>query len=359
MTQENGDETSRGIDALEQHHQTTFRRALSNLLATEVAEFTYAQIIDGLPTVESQNESYPILAGHPVYELDHRELCEGSLDKAREFRARFNPSDLLFKEQAISAFGKATLGSKEFNLRLIELVVVACHQIAAYLFSLDNGVHKHEVYDNWMRQQLIESVLQSRPGKARSMYRIPPAAFFHSAYVYPEQYPQGLGDVAGYWAEGKIFGGVVIFDRGETELECKAMWIDGARWKGPHTLYPPMKEQFDSLVKFLLSEPNKDILCPLPIHGTDENRPRWHPWHAFSRYHIFRDRYEKKMAPDPPRPGCTLVLADWPESRDDYIATNYEFIRCHGGTITDEDIAEARLRLKEVTPSSPYWYGPY
>lgn len=90
-----------GIDALEEHHQTVFRRALSNLLATEVAEFTYAQILDGLPTVASQNESHPRLEGHPVYELDHRELCEGSLDRAREFRARFDHSVLLFKEQVV------------------------------------------------------------------------------------------------------------------------------------------------------------------------------------------------------------------------------------------------------------------
>ncbi|KAJ4230938.1 hypothetical protein FSOLCH5_004545 [Fusarium solani] len=187
------------------------------------------------------------------------------------------------------------------------------------------------------------------------MDNILPAAFCHMAYVYPDQYPRGVADVAGYWAEGKIFGGVVVFDRGETEQECKAMWIDGARWKGPHTLYPPTKDQFDSLVRFLLSEPDEDIQCPLPIRGTDENRPRWHPWHAFSQYHIFRDWYEKKMSPDPPRPRCTLVLADWPEARDYWIAINHELLRREGATITDEDIAAAQLRLKEVTPSSPYW----
>ncbi|RSL93329.1 hypothetical protein CEP52_013302 [Fusarium oligoseptatum] len=343
------------IDNLPESHRNTFRGALRNILSTDIAEHTYAQILDGLPTVESQNESYPILDGHPVYELDHRELCEGSLDKAHEFRTRFDPSDLLFKEQSINAFGKTAPGSREFNLRLIELIVVACHQIAAYLFGLDDGVHKHRVFDDWLQQQLVESILNSRNGKANSGYKLPPSAFFHSAYTYVEEYPQGLGDVAGYWAEGKIFGGVVVFDRGETEQECKAIWMDGARWKGPHTLYPPTKDQFDSLVRFLLSEANEEVPCPFPIHGTDENRPRWHPWHAFSQYHIFRDRYEKKMGPDPPRPRCTLVLADWPETSDYWVAINHEILRREGATITDEDIAAAQLRLKEVTPSSPYW----
>lgn len=48
---------------------------------------------------------------------------------------------------------------------------------------------------------------------------IPPAAFCHESYVDADQYPRGVADVAGYWAEGKIFGGVVVFDRGETEQE--------------------------------------------------------------------------------------------------------------------------------------------
>lgn len=32
-----------------------------------------------------------------------------------------------------------------------------------------------------------------------------------------ERFHNGLADVVGYWAELRIFGGVVLFDRGETE----------------------------------------------------------------------------------------------------------------------------------------------
>jgi hypothetical protein len=48
---------------------------------------------------------------------------------------------------------------------------------------------------------------------------ISPSAFFHTSYTCFDQYPRGLVDVVGYWAEGQIFGGVVVFDRGETESE--------------------------------------------------------------------------------------------------------------------------------------------
>ncbi|KAL6361420.1 hypothetical protein LRP88_04888 [Fusarium phalaenopsidis] len=347
------------IDALPDSRQDTFRRALGNILSTDNAVHTYAQILDGLPTEQSFLEGYVRLdETHPVFELGHTEMCEGFLDKAREFRDRFDPCELVFKEDRLSAFRDTVPGSNDFNLRLIELVVVvvACHQIAAYLFELDDGAHKHEVYENWMKQQLMESVLQSRPGKARSMYSIPPAAFFHPSYVYPEQYPRGVADVSGYWAEGKIFGGVVVFDRGETEQECKAMWIHGFLFRGPRTLYPPTQDQFDSLVKFLLASPGEDMPCPLPIHGTPENRPCWRPYHAFVKYHIFRDKYERQPGPEPPQNSHRgPIPADWPEMADYWIAMNHGLLRSEGATITDEDIAAARARLKEVTPSSPYW----
>lgn len=69
-----------------------------NVLRTKVAEFTFAQILDGLPTEQSLNDSYFYMEGHPVYELEHKELCEGYFEKAREFRCRFDPSSLLFNQ---------------------------------------------------------------------------------------------------------------------------------------------------------------------------------------------------------------------------------------------------------------------
>ncbi|KAM5346932.1 hypothetical protein ACJ41O_009937 [Fusarium nematophilum] len=263
------------------------------------------------------------------------------------------------RNQLLDAFQNTDPGSEDFNLRLIELVVVACHQIAVYLFELDDGAHKHQLYDGWLERKLMESVLQNRRGMDSTGYPLPPAAFFHMSYMFPEQYPRGIADVVGYWAEGKIFGGVVVFDRGETEKECKSMWIHGARIWGPHTLYPPTPEQFESLVKFLLSRPDEEHApCPLPIHGTKENRPRWHAWHAIARYHIFRDKYERHVSPEPPARHCVEVNADWPEMGDEWIVLNQDYIRSEGGKLSEEDIAAALARLREVTPSSPC-YGRF
>ena len=42
---------------------------------------------------------------------------------------------------------------------------------------------------------------------------------YHDRYRRLEQYPSGLLNVVGYWAETQLFGGVVLFDRGESGLE--------------------------------------------------------------------------------------------------------------------------------------------
>lgn len=119
--------------------------------------------------------------------------------------------------QLLATFRETAPGSHDFNMRLIELVVVACHQIAAYIFELDAGVHKHELHEAWLEQERPLTV----DGFHEMGYYLPPSPFIHKSYCYPEQYPRGLADVAGYWAEGQIFGGVVVFDRGESERKVR------------------------------------------------------------------------------------------------------------------------------------------
>ncbi|KAM0541869.1 hypothetical protein ACHAPJ_013059 [Fusarium lateritium] len=204
----------------------------------------------------------------------------------------------------------------------------------------------------------MESVLQSGSASLPNSCYLPPTAFVHRSYIYHEQYPSGIADVVGYWAEGMIFGGVVVFDRGETEQECNAMWLHGFRMGGPTTLYPPTPTQFDSLVNFLLSSPSEDIPCPLPIPGTNDNRPRWHPYHALAQYHIFRDKYERKLPPEPPQEiGHRVYPIDWPELGDEWLIQNQNWIRSEGHELSEADVAAAQARLKEVTPSSPCWHG--
>jgi hypothetical protein len=90
--------TSNTIDVFDKGHRDVFYRALSNLLSTDLAEHTYAQILDGLPTEDSLLESSPYIEGHPVFELEHNQICEGFLEKARRRCDALDPYDLQFDE---------------------------------------------------------------------------------------------------------------------------------------------------------------------------------------------------------------------------------------------------------------------
>ncbi|KAG8350465.1 hypothetical protein FVEN_g11422 [Fusarium venenatum] len=311
------------IRVLDKDRRDASFRALSNMISTDIAEQTYAQILDGLPTEDSLLEGSPYIEGHPVFELEQTRICERFLEKARRMCATLDPYNMQFDGHLSKSFQDANMGSKEYNIRLVELTLVACHQIVAYFFNLDDRAHNHQLYQNWAQQRRMEQTLTL---EVRDI--IPPSAFLHTSYTYFHQYPQGLADVVGYWAEGRIFGGVAVFDRGETESD----------------MLPRPKDSLSAharsirLISFLLSDPEETTTCPLPIHGTNESRPRWHPYDALAKYHVFRDKYERRLSLEPPKRECMLVNAHWPELTDEYI------------------IAAASARLKEVTPLSPCWH---
>jgi hypothetical protein len=97
-------------------------------------------------------------------------------------------------------------------------VAVSCHQIAAFLFENGKKHHKQE-YDAWIAEQ--EKLKEI--GDERYQWRPvpPPVVFYHRQHADYEQYPRGLSDVVGYWAEAKIFGGVLLFDRGESDTDVR------------------------------------------------------------------------------------------------------------------------------------------
>lgn len=118
-------------------------------------------------------------------------------------------------QQTVQAYQNTTPGSVAWKLRLLELLAVAIHDIAATLWSLDDGVHKHAELEAWRASRLESEQLD-----ADERVNLPPHTWFwHHDYEDYKQYPKGVADIAGYWAETQIFGGVVLFDRGESDEE--------------------------------------------------------------------------------------------------------------------------------------------
>ena len=93
------------------------------------------------------------------------------------------------------------------------------------------------------------------------------------------------------------------------------MYLHGDTVRHGYTIYPPSQAQFTELMNFLLSPSPNISQCPLPIQCSRENRYRWDPYEAMARYHIFRDRYERKLPEHYVAPDRRSVK-DWPEIQD-------------------------------------------
>jgi hypothetical protein len=84
------------VSVLDPEHAESFKQALDRLLSTDVAEVTYSEIVDGLPTIDSFFDFHfePEHEGHPVLALDHASLCPGVVERTREFREQFDALQL-------------------------------------------------------------------------------------------------------------------------------------------------------------------------------------------------------------------------------------------------------------------------
>jgi hypothetical protein len=78
------------------HHRIVLNKAIRNVLSTELAIFTYAQIIDGLPIADvAWDRRLPGIMGEHVID-EHETLCPGALENTQEYYENWQPSDLMF-----------------------------------------------------------------------------------------------------------------------------------------------------------------------------------------------------------------------------------------------------------------------
>ncbi|KPM41335.1 hypothetical protein AK830_g5240 [Neonectria ditissima] len=286
--------------AIQQHlggpHLDIFNRALWNVTSTEIAEITYAQIVDGLPLADvvqdSGNAQVPLPYEHPIYDA-HTELCPGALEKTREFRVSFDPSSLQMDATLVADYRASSPGSRAFNTRLVEMVAVAVHSIAVQLYELGPMFHSDDGIAQWV------------PPKDDIWWEFNeegawPTLFRHAWYIDHQQYPHGVADEVGYWAESRIFGGVVVFDRRDPrncpDAQPDSVWLHPDREEVTYRLFQLFDEQKQDLLDFLTSE-SPDLKF-LPIIGDKKNETREDPEEAIAELGIYRNLWERKPLPE-------------------------------------------------------------
>lgn len=167
----------------------------------------------------------------------------------------------------------------------------------------------------------------------------PPATLFrHTWYRDHAQYPHGAADVAGYWAENRVLGGVVLFDR-KAEEEAREGSSRSSAGTDAVYLHPDRDEvtyriclltgaQKKALLDFLLDKPGtgspgcaREIeTCPLPIIPDETNMHRVDPEEPIWYTGVYRDQWERKMPPPSwmgdGRGSCVYNPLDFPSKMD-------------------------------------------
>ncbi|KAL1867496.1 hypothetical protein Daus18300_006340 [Diaporthe australafricana] len=299
-------------DVLDESHQRAFSRAVSNVLSTPIAEETFAQIVDGLPLeiVALTTRRGRMADEDPC--LNHVALCPGALEKTKEYRTEFNPGRLNIAATALQRYQNTPVGSKASKMPFIELVAVAVHSIAVELMNLDVGLHKDATRPS--EEASVENTCSRRratPFKLRF-------------YSTPEQYPDGAAEMAGYWAEDRIFGGVVLFGRGEDGTGYDGVWLHSHRTRVTRRIYELTEDQRLSLLRFLEKEQmeDDDSASPLPILGDRNNRRRVDPEIAMPEFNVYRDRWERTVDCEnwgSYRTPSGRNHVDYPELEDQYL----------------------------------------
>ncbi|KAK3292398.1 uncharacterized protein B0H64DRAFT_329123 [Chaetomium fimeti] len=278
------------VSNLPQRHRDVFERALRRVLSTDLAQVTYAQIIDGFPVVNVAEDmrGWGIDPDHPVFRDNHDKLCPGAWERLTEFRDSFDIDVLSMDERLLHSYATAAADSLAFETRLIEIIAVALHQLAVILYNLgDLGVH-----DEWKSWRPPNRYVGSD-------YWPDPEPFATLFFVYEFeehlQYPEGIADMVGYWAENRILGGVVLFDRGESGNECREVYFHSCRANVTVRIYALTSGQKERLWTFLLSDGSGVETNVLLILGDSKNRVRIDTEHAIPMFHVYRDKWERKV----------------------------------------------------------------
>ncbi|KAK3983863.1 hypothetical protein QBC44DRAFT_302410 [Cladorrhinum sp. PSN332] len=304
------------IAVLAPEHYQFLDRAIRNVFATDLALTSVAELIDGVPMVNTifDMRSAWLNIKHPL--CSHTKLCDGALEQASMFREAFDPAILSFDTSVMQCYQNVEPGPREFNMRLVELVAVAVHQTGVLLYQLKPKMHTDEeiqALTSWTAgPQWVEFGTKGRRMMLPAI-KPWPTWFLHCQYADHDQYPHGLADVAAYWLEDRILGGIALFDRGESGAECNDVYFFSGRSNTTVRVWKFLDSQFEDLVTYLQSEPGSQP-SPFPILASNRNRHRFDDWDTIARHHIFRDPWERKVPATKPDNGRDVQsVGDYPE----------------------------------------------
>lgn len=210
------------------------------------------------------------------------------------------------------------------------MIAVAVHQVAVVLFQLDTSLHKDDGITTWAPPKEDKVFWWFSPDGPL------PSLFSHEWYQDYKQYPDGVADMVGYWAESRIFGGVVLFDRGTPgrEPDPDAVFFHPDRYDITYRIYQLLESQKQRLLDFLLSDTPGP--SPFPILGDLKNDRRVDPEEDIEDTGIYRDIWERKPLP-----------LDGPDARQRDVYDEFNYV-----TFREWDDSRGRCRERRNRPET-------
>jgi hypothetical protein len=137
--------------------------------------------------------------------------------------------------------------------------------------------------------------------------------FTHGWYTDHQDYPNKVADMVGYWAENRIFGGVVLFNHNLDQTD--AIYLHPNREFTTYRICRLLPEQQQALLQFACN--TKPVPNPLPILVDKSNTERFDPEERLEDTGVYRDLWERRYRPYKGYPGCDIRPKDV-FSRHDY-----------------------------------------
>ncbi|KAL3478916.1 hypothetical protein BJX99DRAFT_93364 [Aspergillus californicus] len=284
------------LATLDGQHLQVLQDTVRHILFTQRAEYVFAQVVDGVPTKETK-----MCKNYSVEELfrDRAEPSPEALDLVRGWRSDFQLTSLEIDDKVLRAYTDSQLGTREYKLRLIEITAVVVHTLAALLFQHTNQPpYKCPPPRNGIVfvEEPIEvegcSWIRRRSQETDELIPSPhPTYLYHNHYRDYDIYPMGVADMVAYWAETHLFGGVVVFEHGESDTEFLHVWLHpDANLK----VFRLSETQIDQFVSFgLYGEPTPAVSPFLPIKA---ERNTFRVLGEYSlQYNIYRSRGDRKV----------------------------------------------------------------
>ncbi|KAK2759377.1 hypothetical protein FQN54_002855 [Arachnomyces sp. PD_36] len=256
-------------------------RLISKALHYGIDKGVFAEIIYDTSTRESGGS---VATGI----LDAGQRIETSQESKNEAHELCNPelvlsTDLRLNAKTVQLYQEAPLNSPSFNMHLLELIAIAVHEVAGNVYAAahrDRRPHAPSVVYGGVKSTLLSV----------------------DRYQREELYPNGIIDVVGYWAEARIFGGVVVPARGPEvgARNCFGIYISPP---GKSDLFELSLSQIEEFVS-RGNDRDNSLTLALPFTCQPEAE-RVDPLKAIRELNIYRDVYELE------RSGVEPYFEEW------------------------------------------------